>query len=115
MDCKSFGALLVNFCTSNDVCMQCIWPGRVTRLTLILGTFGLIHVELAFIVGNLALLYFDESQGLMNARIRTYLIENSRGIIKVGIDGPRKIFVMGLYPHQRDFGSRGNGVAKLHL
>lgn len=63
-------------------------------------------MKLTFIKEDLALLSFGELAGLAYARRRAYLIENSIGVVKVGIDGPREIFVVSLCPHKRDTGSK---------
>ena len=42
-----------------------------------------------------------------------YLIENGTRIIEVGINGPRKIFVVSLIPRQPDIGS--NGFDKMNV
>ena len=74
-------------------------PWRLTRLALMLGSFGLVCMELTFIIEDLALLCFDEPPGLANAKSTTYLIEHSSRVVKVCIDGPCEIFVVSLCPH----------------
>ena len=75
-------------------------------MTLILGTLGLIHMKLAFIIEDLALLGVGERQSLVYERRRAYLIENSTWVVKVSIYGPSKIFAVSLHLHQPDTGSK---------
>ena len=86
--------------------MQQVYSRRLTRLTLILRTLGLIGMELTFIVGYLALLSMNEQQALKYVRMGVYLIKDSTRVVKVGIDGSCQIFVMRLCPHQTDADSR---------
>ena len=86
--------------------MQRIQPRRLTILTLILRTLGLICMKLTFIVGYLALLSVDKQQALTYVSMGVYLIKDSTRVVEVGIDGPLQIFVMSLCPHQTDTESR---------
>lgn len=82
------------------ICTHDFQPWRLTGLALILGTLGLIIMKLAFIPGDLTLLFFGELKGLGYVRRRAYLIKHSTRVVKVGIDGSREIFVVGLCPRQ---------------
>ena len=62
-------------------------------------------MKLTFIIEDLTLLCSGEPADLACARRASYLIENSARVVKVGIDSPRKIFVVSLCPHKRDTGS----------
>ena len=75
-------------------------------MTLILGTLGLIHMKLTFIIEDLALLGVGKPPSLAYARRRAYLIENSTWVVKVGIYGPSKIFAVSLRLHQPDTNSK---------
>lgn len=98
-----------------DFCMQSDWPWRLTILTLVLRTFGLIRMKLTFIVVYLALLYFDESQISMYLKTGAYLIENSTRVVEVGIDGPLQLFVVSLCSHQPRFESKRSSKPNLKV
>lgn len=75
-------------------------------MALVLGALRLICMKLTFIIEDLALLIFGKPPDLAHARRRAYLIKNSTRVVKVGIDGPCEIFVVSLWPHQLDNGSK---------